>query len=477
MKNKKGFVISTTLYSIFGIMLITVFYILYMLSNNRMILNTNIEDIKDGFNPIDSSVSKKITVYIDKNSEMEEYIKNKFNDSNIDLKIRNYTYNNSLAGFDVYMQGLGSQLIGSNGWQSSYVGTINDTVIFSEKKEGDLLKYRFCYVDTNNTGTYSCDTLSTSADDSTSTIPWQGIKFDSENNKIYLYSYNSSYSGASGTTVSTYKYYEYNYTDTVLEGNNTNLDIDSKKMVSYTTSTSSGSGYTCLGPSCISYGGSSSSVSSTKEEFDELKSKYNSGSNSITIPQNPLSQNEIDYIEENSQDIYNNIAISMGNWEKNYKTIEIADENIKWTIENNYIGFVSNLYVKLSGDYSSKLRWFPSIVWYRPEYEYIKVGVSALSEQTVDEDVDEYVVFINNNEKIRDDYDTCRFLEGLNDDIKSTYDDSYHNNIYLYGDDCVNSKFSEIYEDTSLYSYTDYSSFIDEKAIIDDLYNKVFPTS
>ena len=46
MKSNKGFVISTTLYSIFGIMLLLVFYILYALSNNRMILSTSINDLK-----------------------------------------------------------------------------------------------------------------------------------------------------------------------------------------------------------------------------------------------------------------------------------------------------------------------------------------------------------------------------------------------------------------------------------------------
>ena len=45
--NEKGFVISTTLYSIFGIMLITVFYILYALSNERIVTSTSVNEIKE----------------------------------------------------------------------------------------------------------------------------------------------------------------------------------------------------------------------------------------------------------------------------------------------------------------------------------------------------------------------------------------------------------------------------------------------
>ncbi len=44
---KKGFIISTTLYSIFGIMFITIFSILYVLSTNRTISNSTIDIIKD----------------------------------------------------------------------------------------------------------------------------------------------------------------------------------------------------------------------------------------------------------------------------------------------------------------------------------------------------------------------------------------------------------------------------------------------
>jgi len=46
MKKRNGFVISTTLYAIFGIMLLLVFYILYALSNNRYVVTSSIDEIK-----------------------------------------------------------------------------------------------------------------------------------------------------------------------------------------------------------------------------------------------------------------------------------------------------------------------------------------------------------------------------------------------------------------------------------------------
>ena len=43
---KNGFIISTTLYGIFGIMMITVFYILYILGANRTLVNTSTAQAK-----------------------------------------------------------------------------------------------------------------------------------------------------------------------------------------------------------------------------------------------------------------------------------------------------------------------------------------------------------------------------------------------------------------------------------------------
>ena len=54
MRKKNGFVISTTLYSIFGIMLLTVFYVLYALSNNRYVATSSINGIKDKINNFSS---------------------------------------------------------------------------------------------------------------------------------------------------------------------------------------------------------------------------------------------------------------------------------------------------------------------------------------------------------------------------------------------------------------------------------------
>lgn len=47
MKNKKGFIISTTLYSIFGMMMITVFYILYILATNRTAVSATTNEVKN----------------------------------------------------------------------------------------------------------------------------------------------------------------------------------------------------------------------------------------------------------------------------------------------------------------------------------------------------------------------------------------------------------------------------------------------
>ena len=55
MRKKNGFVISTTLYSVFGIMLLIVFYILYALSNNRYIITGSVNEIKDKFSNIQNS--------------------------------------------------------------------------------------------------------------------------------------------------------------------------------------------------------------------------------------------------------------------------------------------------------------------------------------------------------------------------------------------------------------------------------------
>lgn len=44
--NKKGFIISTTLYSIFGIMIITIFTILFVLMNNRTIVSATGDKLK-----------------------------------------------------------------------------------------------------------------------------------------------------------------------------------------------------------------------------------------------------------------------------------------------------------------------------------------------------------------------------------------------------------------------------------------------
>ncbi len=47
---KNGFIISTTLYSVFGIMLFIVFYIMFILASNRTLINSSITDIKDEIN-------------------------------------------------------------------------------------------------------------------------------------------------------------------------------------------------------------------------------------------------------------------------------------------------------------------------------------------------------------------------------------------------------------------------------------------
>jgi len=66
MKNKKGFIISTTLYSIFGIMAITVFYILYILVTNRTIVSATTEEAK-------TCLEKTIVVNESSNKKYWEY--------------------------------------------------------------------------------------------------------------------------------------------------------------------------------------------------------------------------------------------------------------------------------------------------------------------------------------------------------------------------------------------------------------------
>lgn len=443
-----------------------------MLSNNRMMLSTNIESIKESFDKKITKVDKKLTIYIDKNDELEEYIIDKFNNSNLDLKIRDFTYNDATQAADAYKQDLGNEINGSRGYYLRYIGVLYDTVIFSINNDSynpaGIYNYRFCHVETNK-----CDTLTVTKDYSTmnnnlSDIVWKGIAFDTTNQKIYLYAKDYDYNY--GNPVNKYIYYSYDYGSDAI--GNTILDISSKKTASRTVRTGVEDQWTCLGSSCISSGGTSSSASSY---YTELKNGYNNTTTTkLTKPTNPLTQAEIDYIGEKSQTFYN--VVTDNNCQLSYDDINIEDQNIKWTKEGGYTGFVSILKVK-KPDFASKIWYIPSIIWYRQEYEYKKVGISALSEPTVEDDIEEYVVFVKNNEKTKDIYDTCRFLEGLNEDIKSTYDDSYYNNIYLYGNECVNSKFNEIYGDSSLYTYTDYSSFADEKAIIDNVYNKIFSAS
>jgi len=76
MKNNRGFIISTTLYSVFGILLLTIFYILYILANNRMTMTTSINDLKSELEKVrDNSPNKPVladgmipVVYSDSNN-------------------------------------------------------------------------------------------------------------------------------------------------------------------------------------------------------------------------------------------------------------------------------------------------------------------------------------------------------------------------------------------------------------------------
>jgi len=94
MKDKNGFVISTTLYAIFGILLIIIFYILYLLVNNRTLLSNATNDIKNELeNDIKIVVTDPIIVTHETNKQLIEYITEKKPSNGKITIVRNDTNN------------------------------------------------------------------------------------------------------------------------------------------------------------------------------------------------------------------------------------------------------------------------------------------------------------------------------------------------------------------------------------------------
>ena len=84
---KNGFIISTTLYGIFGIMMITIFYILYILSTNRVTLNSSIEVVKK---EIENYKYEKIYVnFLGTNAELDKLSNTDINNLQNELKNNN----------------------------------------------------------------------------------------------------------------------------------------------------------------------------------------------------------------------------------------------------------------------------------------------------------------------------------------------------------------------------------------------------
>jgi len=69
---KNGFVISTMLYSIFGIMIIIVFYILYLLVSNKSLLISSIDEIKNNLEI--TNTEEKIYIHF----AVSDYLKDKY---------------------------------------------------------------------------------------------------------------------------------------------------------------------------------------------------------------------------------------------------------------------------------------------------------------------------------------------------------------------------------------------------------------
>ncbi len=91
---KNGFIISTTLYGIFGIMMITVFYILYILGANRTLVNTSTAQAKKGIETY--NYDKVYVNFLGSESDLNS----KVSDSNIDELVKKLESKNIYMEYD-----------------------------------------------------------------------------------------------------------------------------------------------------------------------------------------------------------------------------------------------------------------------------------------------------------------------------------------------------------------------------------------
>lgn len=142
MNNKKGFVISTMLYSVFGIMLFIVFYILYLLSNYRISITTSVSSLKEGLEKMDTIyLNFVISDYLkdsytkEKLTEIENQIESEtFYDVEIDITYTGLSYD--INEFDVedkkileyYITG-GTIIVGSPSSVYSFYGILGDNLL------------------------------------------------------------------------------------------------------------------------------------------------------------------------------------------------------------------------------------------------------------------------------------------------------------------------------------------------------------
>ena len=158
MKKKNGFVISTTLYSIFGIMLLTVFYILYLLSNNKILANSSINNIKEelsenetegtdeeyndtsganepiiaeGMIPVTYNEEKDIWIKANINSGWYNYTKQKWANAVTVSKTNRNTYINAEVGTEIPMTDINTMWVWIPRFKykiPSDIGSVNDVV-------------------------------------------------------------------------------------------------------------------------------------------------------------------------------------------------------------------------------------------------------------------------------------------------------------------------------------------------------------
>jgi len=228
MKNRNGFVISTMIYSIFGIMIIIAFYILYILSNNKVVFMSNIENLKSGLEKdkinvvfvMDQGLSdNERTLYINKIKSFSSQVNNKNIGMDVvinDIKTNKYYISrNGVKELydDAYFPVYSSNSI------MYYYGIIGNKVLYSAKHQTGA-----GWMSTN---IYMYDVMTETIESFTpqyngTNLSVAGFKNDPDNNLLYIY---GTVTVLSPTGISTllhyYVVYEYDN-----EGNLTKSDIE-----------------------------------------------------------------------------------------------------------------------------------------------------------------------------------------------------------------------------------------------------------